>query len=42
LEGLKEAVIKYAASERLKVIVGNNKQLKITEKQKISFPVKNS
>jgi putative RecB family exonuclease len=42
LEELKEAVIKYAASEGLEVIVGSNKQLKITEKQKVSFPAKNS
>lgn len=42
LDEIKEAVIKYAASERLEVIVGSDKQLKITEKQKVSFPAKNS
>ena len=42
LDEIKEAVIKYAASEGLEVIVGSDKQLKITEKQKVSFPAKNS
>lgn len=42
LDEIKEAVIKYAASEGLEVIVGSNKQLKISEKQKVSFPAKNS
>jgi len=42
LEKLKEAVIKYAASEGLEVIMGSDHKLKISEKQKVSLPPKNS
>jgi len=42
LEKLKEAVIKYAAREGLEVIIGSDHKLKISEKQKVSFPSKNS
>jgi len=42
LDEIKEAVIKYAADEGLEVIVGSDKQLKIIEKSKVSFPAKNS
>lgn len=42
LEKLKEAIIKYATSEGLEVIMGSDHKLKISEKQKISFPTKNS
>ena len=42
LDEIKEAVIKYAKREGLEVIVGSDKQLKIIEKSKVSFPAKNS
>lgn len=42
LEKLKEAVIKYAAREGLEVITGSDHKLKISEKQKVSLPSKNS
>jgi len=42
LEKLKEVVIKYATSEGWEVIMGSDHKLKISEKQKISFPPKNS
>jgi len=42
LEKLKEAVVKYAASEGLEVIMGSDHKLKISEKQKVSLPAKNS
>ena len=42
LEKLKEAVIKYAAREGVAVIIGSDHKLKISEKQKVSLPSKNS
>jgi len=42
LEKLKEAVIKYADSEGLEIIMGSDHKLKISEKQKVSLPAKNS
>jgi hypothetical protein len=42
LDEIKEAVIKYAEDEGLEIIIGSDHQLKISEKQKVSFPAKNS
>jgi putative RecB family exonuclease len=42
LEEIKEVVIKYAEDEGLEIIIGSDYQLKISEKQKVSFPAKNS
>jgi putative RecB family exonuclease len=42
LEEIKEVVIKYAEDEGLEIIIGSDHQLKIYEKQKVSFPAKNS
>jgi putative RecB family exonuclease len=42
LDEIKEAVIKYAEDEGLDIIIGSDHQLKISEKQKVSFPAKNS
>lgn len=42
MEKLKEAVIKYADSEGLEIIMGSDHKLKISEKQKVSLPAKNS
>lgn len=39
---LKEAVIKYAEREGIKIIIGSDHKLKISEKQKVSLPAKNS
>jgi putative RecB family exonuclease len=42
LEKLKEAVIKYADREGVEVIAGSDHKLKISEKQKVFLPLKNS
>ena len=42
LEKLKEAVIHYAEKESIEVIRGSNNKLRISDKEKITFPAKGS
>lgn len=42
LEKIKEAIFNYAEKEKLKVIRGSGKQINVSEKEKLSFPSKQS